>query len=188
MSATGIQIYSILMQILGVLAVACLLFGALGIPNALAPGGAKRLSGFFSGASEPLTWALVIAGAAMLGSLYLSEIVGFEPCRLCWYQRFAMYPLVPLLAVLRFRRAAKLWWLAAAPALVGLGISTLHIWEQANPGASLVACGAGVPCSARYVAVFGFISIPVLAGSAFVAILALMLSARAIDRDAPATA
>lgn len=31
---------------------------------------------------------------ATLGSLYFSEIMKFEPCVLCWYQRIFMYPFV----------------------------------------------------------------------------------------------
>ena len=37
--------------------------------------------------------ALVPALVALLGSLYYSEIAGFVPCTLCWYQRILMYPL-----------------------------------------------------------------------------------------------
>ena len=30
---------------------------------------------------------------AMAGSLYFSESANFVPCKLCWFQRIAMYPL-----------------------------------------------------------------------------------------------
>ncbi len=182
MGTLGLQIYSVVIQILGVLALFCVAGAVAGIPNALSRDGAARLRGLFSSPAEPLGWALAVAAAATFGSLYLSEVVGFQPCRLCWYQRYAMYPLVVLLLVLRFGGLARLWWTAALPATIGLGISALHIYEQANPEAGLVACGTGVPCSARYVAVFGFISIPVLAGSAFLAVITLSLSTRALLR------
>ena len=41
-----------------------------------------------------LSMAFLVALLATLGSLYFSEVAHFEPCRLCWYQRIAMYPLV----------------------------------------------------------------------------------------------
>src|SRR4051812_21234127 len=53
-----------------------------------------------------LAW--LVALTATLGSLYFSEEAGFIPCRLCWFQRIAMYPLVVTLlvgALLRDRRA-----------------------------------------------------------------------------------
>ena len=37
--------------------------------------------------------------ASSLGSLFFSEVLGLEPCVLCWYQRIAMFPLVPILAI-----------------------------------------------------------------------------------------
>ncbi|MCT4572935.1 disulfide oxidoreductase, partial [Bacillus thuringiensis] len=36
---------------------------------------------------------------ATLGSLYFSEIMKFEPCVLCWYQRIFMYPFVLWLGI-----------------------------------------------------------------------------------------
>ncbi|KAA0806277.1 disulfide bond formation protein B, partial [Bacillus sp. AY2-1] len=36
---------------------------------------------------------------ATIGSLYFSEIKGFIPCELCWYQRIFMYP-IPLLILI----------------------------------------------------------------------------------------
>ena len=41
-----------------------------------------------------LGMAFVVASLATVGSLYFSEVAHFEPCRLCWYQRIVMYPLV----------------------------------------------------------------------------------------------
>ena len=43
--------------------------------------------------------AWLVALLATVGSLYFSEIAGFVPCTLCWYQRIAMYPLVVILGV-----------------------------------------------------------------------------------------
>ena len=43
--------------------------------------------------------AFVTALTAMLGSLYYSEMAGFVPCTLCWYQRIFMYPLAVILLV-----------------------------------------------------------------------------------------
>ena len=45
-----------------------------------------------------------LALVAMAGSLYYSEVAGFIPCRLCWYQRILMYPLVAVTLVGALRR------------------------------------------------------------------------------------
>jgi len=47
-----------------------------------------------------LAW--LVAVIATLGSLYFSEVRGFIPCELCWYQRILMYPLAVILGVAAF--------------------------------------------------------------------------------------
>src|SRR6516165_881440 len=37
--------------------------------------------------------AFVVAAIATGGSLFFSDIAGFVPCELCWYQRICMFPL-----------------------------------------------------------------------------------------------
>ena len=51
-----------------------------------------------------LPLAALITTTSMLGSLYFSEIVNYKPCRLCWYQRAAMYPLAIFLIVAVFKK------------------------------------------------------------------------------------
>ena len=46
-----------------------------------------------------LTAAFLIALAATLGALFIGEVLGQMPCTLCWYQRIAMFPLVPILGL-----------------------------------------------------------------------------------------
>ena len=48
--------------------------------------------------------AWVIATVATFGSLYFSEIMGYMPCNLCWYQRILMYPLVIVLGIATARK------------------------------------------------------------------------------------
>src|SRR6476659_3752234 len=48
--------------------------------------------------------ALFAAWIATCGSLFFSEVLGWRPCVLCWYQRILMYPLAILLAIGIMRR------------------------------------------------------------------------------------
>ena len=48
--------------------------------------------------------AWFVATLATIGSLFFSEIAGFTPFTLCWYQRVAMYPLVVILGIAMLRR------------------------------------------------------------------------------------
>ena len=67
-----------------------------------------------------------VALAATLGSLYLSDIVHLIPCKLCWYQRIAMYPiaLIALMAAWRKDGAARIYIVALA--VIGAGVSIWH--------------------------------------------------------------
>lgn len=127
--------------------------------------------------------ALGIAFLATAGSLYLSDVAGLIPCRFCWYQRIAMYPLVPILAVAMVRGDPGAWRYSLPLSLIGLSISGYHVAIQWRPGLDVGACEQGVSCTARYVAVFGFVSIPTMAGAAFALISALLLALRRLESE-----
>lgn len=117
--------------------------------------------------------ALAAAWIATCGSLYMSEVLGWIPCLWCWYQRIAMYPLAVILAaglIMRDRNVPKYALFLAIP---GALASTYHVLLQKVPAfARLETCVMGVPCSADYLNLFGFITIPMLALTAFVIVIA----------------
>ncbi|MDW3217018.1 MAG: disulfide bond formation protein B [Acidimicrobiales bacterium] len=116
----------------------------------------------------------VVALASTLGSLYYSEIAHFEPCRYCWFQRIAMYPIVVVAGVAALRREGSARLTVAVLAGTGLLVSTWHWLIQHNPDwASEASCSLTAPCTSAYVEEFGFVTIPWMAGSGFVLILAL---------------
>jgi disulfide bond formation protein DsbB len=130
-----------------------------------------------------LAW--LVALGATLGSLYFSEVRHFVPCALCWWQRIFMYPLVVVLGVATFRQDLQAWRTALPLALVGLGTSTYHYLLQKVPGmAPPAACASGVPCNAEYINWFGFVTIPFLAGVAFLIVTVAMLALSRPERPA----
>ena len=128
-----------------------------------------------------LQLATAVALTSTLGSLYLSEIAGFIPCKLCWYQRIAMYPLVPILGIAAWKRDAGVLRYAAPLALVGSSISIYHYMLERFPQLSTSAsCDPAAPCTILWIWEFNFISIPFMALSGFAAITALLLWARPV--------
>jgi disulfide bond formation protein DsbB len=124
-----------------------------------------------------LAW--VVAAVATAGSLYLSEVANFRPCRLCWYQRFAMYPLVVVLLVVAWRRWVWGRWLVLGIAAVGGSISIWHILIENFPSLEgSTSCDPANPCSLIWVERLGYLTIPTMALSGFALIVALMLHAR----------
>ncbi len=127
--------------------------------------------------------SFAVAGTAMAGSLYYSEGAGFIPCDFCWYQRIAMYPLAVILLVAAITRDDRVAKYVVPIAVIGLALSVYHYQLQLFPeqGGS---CSSGVPCTARHVEQFGFISIPFMAGCGFLSVLALQLGMRRALRAA----
>lgn len=177
------RLYATVVQTLGVLSLAAVVV-AVGLLAMLATsGGRARLRRTLGGGGRHLlAWAWIVAAVATSGSLYFSDGVGFVPCLLCWYQRIAMYPLVLVLGVGLVRGEPGAWRYAVPLPLVGLLIAAYHVALQLRPSLEVVSCQAGAPCSARYVAVFGFISIPGMAVAAFLLIAALMLVLGSLER------
>lgn len=175
-------IYSAITLILGGFTLAAAIT-ASGLLAALAlPAGRSWLRAELGGQERhPIAWTFVVSLVATGGSLYFSEVAGLIPCLLCWYQRIAMYPLVLVLGVGVLGADAGVWRYALPLPAVGVLISAYHVYLQYQPNPDPGACGTGPPCSDRYLTVFGFVSIPVMAGAAFLFIGALLLLIRCLE-------
>lgn len=119
----------------------------------------------------PLGFVLgaIAATTAMAGSLYYSEVANFNPCRLCWVQRYFMYPsaLILLASLFGGQRFRRFGWVAVGLSVVGFGVAVYHRLEQQFPDTVGGSCALDNPCSGRYVDQFGFMTIPTMAAIAF---------------------
>jgi len=120
-------------------------------------------------------WALPLAAAVTttcaLGSLYFSEIVNYKPCRLCWFQRTMMYPLAILLIVAALVKDKKIWRYAVPLASIGITISTYHWFLERFPNLDAGVCDVDVPCEFIWFQHFGFVTLPFMALTGFLAVL-----------------
>jgi disulfide bond formation protein DsbB len=123
--------------------------------------------------------AAIVAMTAMAGSLYLSEGADLPPCKLCWYQRIAMYPLAVILPVAAFRRDWKVRPYALTLAAIGAGISVYHYLIERFPDwDSGASCDPSNPCSITWIWRLHYISIPLMACSAFLLVVTVLTAAR----------
>ena len=128
---------------------------------------------------QALPLAAVVAGVATAGSLYLSEVAHFTPCRLCWVQRGFMYPLAVILAGAAWRGALGVRPVVIATAALGGSVSVWHMLIERFPSLeSSTSCDPDNPCSLIWFEQFGYLTIPTMALSAFVAIAVLAAVAR----------
>lgn len=119
-----------------------------------------------------------VAFIATLGSLYFSEIKGYVPCTMCWYQRIFMYPIVLIGLLALIQKNVTIAWTTASLSFIGGCISLYHygIQKLTFLQDSAPVCG-GVSCTGAYINYFGFITIPFLAlvAFAFIFIASLVL-------------
>ncbi len=168
MSPRSVDLYNTSLAILSLIALA----GAALLVGYRLAKGRQAAASLLGGSALWLAW--MVAAVATAGSLIYSEVIHFVPCRLCWFQRIAMYPLAIVLLVGAIRREAVARFYALPLALGGLAISVWHYVIQVYPSLEGGSCDPLNPCSARYVEVFGFISIPFMAGAGFIVIAVLL--------------
>ena len=115
--------------------------------------------------------AWIQAIVAMSGSLYFSEVMDLPPCILCWYQRIAMYPLTVILTVGILRQERWILQYVLPLSLAGLAIAIYHnLLYYGVISESIQPCREGISCTARQLEWLGFITIPLMALTAFAVI------------------
>lgn len=120
----------------------------------------------------------IVSATAMLGSLYFSEIAGWEPCRLCWYQRIFMYPIPIILGTsLIIKDKKNINRYVAVLSFFGILFAGYHyISQKVLMYFSTGICSTDrVSCFVEYFRMFGYINIPMMALTGFLIIFVLSL-------------
>lgn len=136
--------------------------------------------------------AFIVAAIATGGSLFFSEIAGFRPCELCWYQRICMYPMSILVLLVAWRgdnRAAR--YLLSLP-IVGTGVSIYHMligYGAIHEPLSCQASAPGTGCGFNWIHAesFGYLQIETLALTGFLLLIGFLVLATAGESDETAT-
>lgn len=121
--------------------------------------------------------AFSVALVATLGSLFYSEIAGYTPCKLCWYQRILMYPQVLLFGLAYIKKDKHLTDYTSLLSFLGTGIALYHYLLQRGTIKEVIPCstvGYSVSCAEKFVMTYGYITIPMMSLSAFLLIFLLM--------------
>ena len=117
---------------------------------------------------------LVVSAIATIGSLSLSEVLGFVPCKLCWYQRIFMYPIsiISFIGVIKNDDSIKKYILPIS--IIGFVIALYHVLLQMFP--TILECSDEVAkCSAVEFAQYGYITIPVMSLTAFALVIVISI-------------
>lgn len=132
-----------------------------------------------------LSLGFVISLFASLFSLVYSEIVGFVPCYLCWYQRVFMFPLVFIFGSAIWHKDRKIVKYILPLLGVGFVISVYqNFFYYFGNGSNLPCDASGVSCYQQLISEFsGYISIPMLALTSFLSLVTIVLVAHFYKKE-----
>ncbi len=119
---------------------------------------------------------LTLTGSAL--TLFYSEILGFPPCPLCWWQRVFLYPQVLMFALAIWKRDRAIADYSILLSIAGAGVALYHHMLQVLPAGSLPCPAEGVSCAQRFIFEFGYITFPLMAFSLFAFLIVLTLFVR----------
>lgn len=134
--------------------------------------------------NKALWFAFSVALLAMAGSLFYSEIAHYTPCKLCWYERILMYPQVLLIGMALWKKDKKFADYGLGMSILGFIIAAYHnyIYYTGNSLFPCDAAGLGESCTRRFILEFGYITIPLMALTAFALLILLFAALRSTHK------
>ena len=153
------------MQVLILVALTLLFFGSKGKEN--------KFLAFIKHYFIQIGFLLSLSG--VLISSFYSEILNYTPCFHCWIQRIFMFPQAILYGVAWLRKDRNVLWYSLPLLVLGL-LDAVYLFYIYYFNISSPPCDAsGVSCTLHYVYEFGgYISIPSISITGFVAMLTLL--------------
>ena len=128
--------------------------------------------------------AFIFALAAAVGSLFYSEVIGYEPCILCWWQRVFLYPSVLLLGIAFYKKDKAVFGYVVPLVAIAALIAFYQYYSTFLGGGSFLACtDEGGACSKVYVNAFGYITIEFMSLTTSLFILLLAWAKKIYDKN-----
>ena len=118
----------------------------------------------------------LVSFTATAGSLIFSEILNFNPCVLCWYQRIFIYPQPFISALALYKKQKGIISYLALLSLFGILIAGAHYSGQIFSESIKLPCsavGISASCNENFFLTFGYITIPFMSFSVFALVLML---------------
>jgi len=142
----------------------------------------KRVPLFRDVAAQVGAWGLWAAFgvtfAASVMAIFYSDVLGFDACPLCWWQRVFLVPQVFLLGLAAWKRDAYMAEYSIILSIFGAAIALYQHVLQMMPGSGLPCPATGTSCALRILFEFGYITFPLMAFSVFAFLIILMLFVR----------
>ncbi len=113
--------------------------------------------------------------SAVVGSLVYSDIVGFLPCDLCWWQRIFMYPQLVIVALALYRKDKTVIDYLVPLSVIGAVLALYQSFVQwgFSFGVTGGCVAVGGECAKVYFTQYSYITIPFMSFTVFIYIIAL---------------
>ena len=143
-------------------------------------GWGKRVGMFFG--KYAVLFSFIVSIGGVIGSLFYSEFAHFRPCELCVLERGFLYTVAVIFVVAMIERKEEhvrqygnfVRNCTLILSVAGLLVSAYHSWLQFG-GGSVVPCSAtGVSCAFVYFIEYGYVTIPMMAVTAFALVILFM--------------
>lgn len=124
---------------------------------------------------------LIVFGGVLLataGSLFYSQVLGFAPCLLCWWQRIFMFSQVVILGIALFFEDYRALRSSLGLSLMGGSIALYQVFLERGviSAAPCPATGPTPSCADIVISLYGFLTIPLMSFIffVFIALVAFM--------------
>ena len=141
----------------------------------IAPEQIKKIASKFLFSKNAVLLAFIVSLLASSGSLFYSQIAGFVPCELCWFQRIFMYPQVVLLGIALFKKESKIIDYSLGLASVGIIISLYQNYLVYTATQSTTCSLTGTSCATKIILGLNYVTIPLMAFTAFTLIITIFI-------------
>lgn len=141
----------------------------------------SRVLTFISKNSLWLVW--IVSLVATGGSLFYSNVAGFDPCDLCWWQRIFMYSQFVIFSVALYKKYRMkmtdfgVYSYSLTLSIIGAAIAAFHYYGQMF-NVNALPCNAAVgvsPCAKTFTMSYGYITIPMMALTAFLLLIVIVV-------------
>jgi disulfide bond formation protein DsbB len=118
-----------------------------------------------------IAWLMTLI--AFLITLYLSEVLRWPVCHLCWYQRICLYPQIVLLGIGVYKNDRSILPYTMTLSIIGFIFAFYQYLTQLFPIAfeGIALCGTGPSCATIHINWLGFITLPLISMAGFLIVL-----------------
>ena len=116
--------------------------------------------------------------SALVASLFYSNVIGFDPCELCWWQRIFIYPQIVIFGIALYNERRHniqdnmVFVYSLALSFCGAVIALFQYYGQFfDPDLLSLCTKTGASCAKLYFVSFGYITIPLMSLTAYVGLI-----------------